>query len=597
MKYRLVKLSANVAYRNEFAKKTRGTSGGQLNFCYICCMKSRYLYIIFIILSQVTVIMQAQAGGWPKVYQPFDSIATILDNSDELVITVEDFDHKVSEMEAMVGKEGPHHAPLLWRSMYWRACSLMRTDRDKAQQLITQALASVDTIGFRYDYMRLLSLAHSYDLYQIDNALQDYIVTQKIIQYAEEIKDTLLLASSIAEQGILISNLGDGKRGVDYFTRATNLYKAMGRTKKYQSNRMNLALAYGNLGQKDSALAILKDVLDYARINKDLDQLTRILVNLVNFETDSIEQKKYADEAYEAACYLGYPVVLAMSRVNKGAAFMETSPDSALYYYELNWEFLQHFTDYNSILPTLGGLMESNARLGRYEEAWKYTKLYGQYNDSINQQAIIISNLEQLHAIDQYEQNLAQEKELARTRNIIFYLTAALLSLLVIGLGYIIVLQRRQNRLKEQNRQLELDAKNRELTAHELKSIEKNRMLEELEKRISEGREQGEIDRQAAMELRSQINAHVKHENEWQNFQVQFEQVYPDFYRTLKAIAPSLTEGELRLCAYIRTGMDNKQIASMLSQQPDSVKKSRYRLRKKLPLTTDDSLEDFLRNL
>ena len=57
-----------------------------------------------------------------------------------------------------------------------------------------------------------------------------------------------------------------------------------------------------------------------------------------------------------------------------------------------------------------------------------------------------------------------------------------------------------------------------------------------------------------------------------------------------------ITEGELRLCAYIRTGMENKHIAQMLSLQPESVKKNRYRLRQKLNLGKE-SLEDFLRGI
>lgn len=236
--------------------------------------------------------------------------------------------------------------------------------------------------------------------------------------------------------------------------------------------------------------------------------------------------------------------------------------------------------------------------LNKTQEAFSFASAYIRTSDSLaaNDQSMKIKNMEVRRAIEQYEHSLAQQEELSHTYNVIFVLTVVLLSLTAITLAYIIM-QRKQSRLKEQNRQLELDAKNRELTTHELMLIEKNRMLEELEKRISEGRAQGDIDRQTAMELRSQINAHVKRDNEWQNFHIQFEQVYPEFYSSLKKVAPSLTEGELRLCAFIRTGMDNKQIAAMLSQQPDSVKKSRYRLRKKLPLATEDSLEDFLREL
>jgi DNA-binding CsgD family transcriptional regulator len=43
--------------------------------------------------------------------------------------------------------------------------------------------------------------------------------------------------------------------------------------------------------------------------------------------------------------------------------------------------------------------------------------------------------------------------------------------------------------------------------------------------------------------------------------------------------------------------MTNKQIAYMLNIQPNSLKKARYRIRQKLNLSTEDSLEDFLRTI
>ena len=65
----------------------------------------------------------------------------------------------------------------------------------------------------------------------------------------------------------------------------------------------------------------------------------------------------------------------------------------------------------------------------------------------------------------------------------------------------------------------------------------------------------------------------------------------------MKELFPNISETDLRLCAYIRTGMGNKQIATMLALQPDSIKKSRHRLRKKLGLSIETSIEDFLRSI
>ncbi len=539
------------------------------------------------------------ANNWPKVYAPFDSIVSRLEQQSRYSLTDYECERLVEEMEVLVTKDTSANDILKWRLLFWKAWLLRRTDKIEAVNMARQAIAMVDTVAYKYDYIYMRRFILDVNISAHEEPFEEYLEWRKIIHYAEDIHDTLLLAESYRGMGNHLCFIGDGRRAYSYLRKSSDFYQAIGNRTMSLGNWLNIANSYGCVGNNDSATMILKRMLHQPEMMQDSFMLANIYVNLSHYELDSLAKIDYSYKAYEIASRLKYPSVLSMATINKGSSMMEHNPDSALFYYKKTWNYLQECNDYNALFPTLKGLMLSYDRLGKYDEAWKYATIYFNLEDSIQQseQALQISNLEQRRDIEQYEHSLAQEKELARTHSIIFYLTAALLSLMVVGLGYFIYLQRKQSRLKELNRKLELDAKNRELTAHELMLIEKNRMLEELEKRISEGRAQGEIDRQTAVELRSQINAHVKRDNEWQNFHIQFEQVYPEFYTSLKKVAPTLTEGELRLCAFIRTGMDNKQIAAMLSQQPESVIKSRYRLRKKLPLSSGDSLEDFLRNI
>ena len=115
---------------------------------------------------------------------------------------------------------------------------------------------------------------------------------------------------------------------------------------------------------------------------------------------------------------------------------------------------------------------------------------------------------------------------------------------------------------------------------------------DELEKE----KDAGNIQSNTALQISNNIRMHLGTDDEWDFFKMQFVKVHPDFFVRLKTLCPSITEGELRLCAYIRTGMENKHIAQMLSLQPESVKKNRYRLRQKLNLGKE-SLEDFLRGI
>ena len=93
------------------------------------------------------------------------------------------------------------------------------------------------------------------------------------------------------------------------------------------------------------------------------------------------------------------------------------------------------------------------------------------------------------------------------------------------------------------------------------------------------------------------VSDSLKGDDEWNRFKIHFEKVHPDFFNKLKSESNELTENDLRLCAYIKIGMRAKDIAAMLSVSPASVNTNRYRLRRKLGLTKEDSLDDYIRKI
>lgn len=80
-------------------------------------------------------------------------------------------------------------------------------------------------------------------------------------------------------------------------------------------------------------------------------------------------------------------------------------------------------------------------------------------------------------------------------------------------------------------------------------------------------------------------------------FDIAFSRVRPGFTDKLLALHPKLTAYELRLCSLLSIGLDTKEIARILSINPDSVKKSRQRLRAKLGIPSDMTFIEYFRNL
>lgn len=69
---------------------------------------------------------------------------------------------------------------------------------------------------------------------------------------------------------------------------------------------------------------------------------------------------------------------------------------------------------------------------------------------------------------------------------------------------------------------------------------------------------------------------------------LELQQSNQEFQAQLQAICPGLTAYELRLCTYLKTNLSTKEIATLLNITPDSVKKAKHRLRKKLNIAPQE---------
>jgi ligand-binding sensor domain-containing protein len=82
---------------------------------------------------------------------------------------------------------------------------------------------------------------------------------------------------------------------------------------------------------------------------------------------------------------------------------------------------------------------------------------------------------------------------------------------------------------------------------------------------------------------------------EWEQFREHFDQVHANFLKKLKEHCPALTNSELKLAAYLRLNLTTKEIADLMNISIRGVETGRYRLRKKLAITSNDiNLYDFL---
>ena len=86
-------------------------------------------------------------------------------------------------------------------------------------------------------------------------------------------------------------------------------------------------------------------------------------------------------------------------------------------------------------------------------------------------------------------------------------------------------------------------------------------------------------------------------EDDWNKFKELFEEVYKGFFIRQKEKLPELTQAEIRLLCLTKLKLETKQMGSILGVSFDTIKKSRHRLRKKLGLKEEDSIDDIANSI
>ena len=146
-----------------------------------------------------------------------------------------------------------------------------------------------------------------------------------------------------------------------------------------------------------------------------------------------------------------------------------------------------------------------------------------------------------------------------------------------------ILLRNELMELEKQKLQEESDFKTRQLTATTMHLYNKNEILNELQTQIKKI-PKSETPHTVISQIKSTINNNMYIDADWEKFKLHFEQVHPDFFKDLEKKHPQLTAYEVRLSAYLHLQLSTKEIATLLNIAPESVRKAKMRLKKKISL-------------
>ena len=157
------------------------------------------------------------------------------------------------------------------------------------------------------------------------------------------------------------------------------------------------------------------------------------------------------------------------------------------------------------------------------------------------------------------------------------------------------ILMLEQERLKTEFDQMKQQLRNKtvELANKAKDNEDKNRLLLSLKEKFDLIQDNDPcLSKLRLGEIRRLLASYLKIDDK--TFEIQMDELHQEFFKKLKDQFPALSNNDLRLCAYLRVGLNSKEIADILNIQPSSSYISRSRLRKKLNLKPEEDLYDFL---
>jgi tetratricopeptide (TPR) repeat protein len=416
------------------------------------------------------------------------------------------------------------------------------------------------------------------------------------------------------------------------FQKALDIYKKI-------NNRKGIADSYGFIGQtyeknNDHKQAFEFQNLALREFKKVEDQtgIAKIYENLGSIYEDKL-QLDSALKFFMLALQLNIINNNQMAQIeiinNVGDVYRKTERyKEALIYTHKAAVLAKKLNEPYQLASAYRDLSKSFDLMGRYDSAYHYSEAGRDIFISIfsedNKKQLLL--LQTLFEIEQKDNAISQYQKDKKINGIIT-IAAILIIILLISLGFSIISRQRlkiknEKKLNDQNNNLfnaqkqameadlhnkhlkeeklkgELELKSKELTSHTLHLIQKNQLLEELKNKLNAMVKDDKRDqRKELKQLISLISFNSNQDKNWDDFRIIFERVHEHFFDSLKKHSNTLTSSDFRLVALLKMNLSSADISTLLGISQDSLRISRYRLRKKLNLAEGENLSSFIQSL
>lgn len=487
-----------------------------------------------------------------------------------------------------IAENHPDNICLQSRMHFWKARQYNRRFQKKeAKRELLLAEKFCDSLSSPYDAARIefemnIVKEHITDVYSSDI---------KLLGYFTQVKDSLMMGAVSQDLALIFRYMNDTVNYKKYLRNADELFRKSGHHKARMHCLINSTDLYGKEGA-DSILNII-------RTTPGIDKMQHLYyIALYNsfLYTDKVEYLEnllshIRDDSTQQEGRWHVQALIAIhdfdhhNNIERALAYSQESRD--------------HLTD------TLPLVMRSKIR-----EAYAQNLLYNGQNDSA------VALLKEAHKmyiqyLDEHRSSGLLAKEAAsqikkekqmyekmhkldQTRHYLIVGGITLGAIVILVNLYVLL---RNMRLKKKKLENELNVNRKQLAASQLVTSTKSQIIESMMDTVQQMKDNCTMSASDANGLLSSLRVHASTQQELDSFQKIHETLHPKFATVLGEKCPGIPERMIRLASYIAMGYSTQQIADMLGISHGSVNKNRYRLRTKLGLERNESLEHCLRTL
>jgi len=472
---------------------------------------------------------------------------------------------------------------------------------------------NLDCIGFLYMKLGDYPKALEYDF--------------KALNIAQEVGNKSNMAKALLNIGNEYSEQENYSMALEYLRKALNINEEIGNKANIDGALNVIGTCYAGQHNDQKALEYYSKSL---RIGQEIDDKAGVVGDLINIgdvydmEGNYNEAIKYDSKALSIIPKIGDKDLNSSLYSNMGHVYTKLKKyKQAKIFLDSALIIAKSIADKRIIQYDYCYLSELDSAIGNHIASYADYKQYIIYRDSINSQENIkkIAQMESNRELQRVEDSIKMEEKKARiiqtseinrkrivTDSIIVILVLlVLLAILLVNRQQIkrkkdkLVYENKTNLLllKKQETEFELSKAKTMLDEYIKSMVEKNNRLEQITTDLEELKnlKAREIDENRIERLEDLSNITILTDEDWNKFRQLFEQVYKGFFIRLKEKLPDLSPAEIRLFCLIKLQLGTKQMAGILGVSFLTIKKTRYRLRKKLQLSDTDNLDDFIASI